>query len=123
MANTVCIAVENIKTVKQLGNGEISCGESLDKVADSTAAFIAGAKGFTICRTAGAALGFAVLGPVGAFVGGVAGGITGAMVGSKVGHAIYEGGKTIAKTVREGAKKVFSAVSSGAKKVWDLFFG
>ena len=123
IASAVCIAVENVKTVKQLGNGEITCSEALDKVADSTASFVAGAKGFAIGGKAGAVLGGVVLGPVGAFVGGVAGGIAGAMVGSKVGHAIYEGGKTVAKTVMEGAKKVYSAVSSGAKKVWDFFFG
>lgn len=122
IASAACIAVDNIKTLYRFGKGEISGKEALDAAADSTATFIAGAKGFAMGAKAGAFVG-SVLGPVGAAIGGVVGGIGGAIVGSKFGHAIYEGGKAIAKTVWNGAKAVGSAIASGAKKVWNFFFG
>ncbi len=103
IASSVCIAIDNFKTLYRYGKGELCKEEVFDAAGDSVATFVSGGKGYGVGSGIGASIG-SVLGPVGTVVGGVVGGFVGACVGSRVGHCVYEGVKKMAKGFWNGLK-------------------
>ena len=120
-------AVENVKIMGKMANGELSLKQGIDKMVEVTTAVAAGTiaagyaagTGAAICATAGA-----LLGPVGAVAGAVVGGITagtvaymagsagGAAVG-KVVNTVKDAAISTAKKAVETVKSVGSAIKSG----------
>jgi hypothetical protein len=129
IANAVCVGIANAKALYEFATGKITGEEAIDKAGGATCSLVGslalGAKGAGI---GAAAVGF-ILGPVGAAIGGIAGGIVGGIAGSSVGHAIWEGGKTIVKAVGkavravgEGIGNVVSAIGEGIGNVFSSIF-
>lgn len=116
IANAVCIGIENIKVLSDFATGKIRGDEALNRAGDASCSLVGsltlGVKGATI----GASIGTA-LGPVGTFVGGIAGGMVGGIAGNTVGQAIWEGGKTIAKTAVTSIRSAASNIWDGAKSI------
>ena len=117
IANSVCIAVENVKILWKLGTGEITGEEALDMAGNANCALagslILGAKGASL----GSAVG-AVFGPPGAVIGGVVGGVIGGIAGSVVGEAIYNGAKAVCSAIENVGRKIGRAVSNIARALF-----
>lgn len=113
IASSVCIGIDNFKTLYRYSKGELCKEEVFDAAGDSVATFVSGAKGFGVGSGIGTSIG-SVLGPVGTVVGGVVGGVVGACVGSKVGHWVYEGSKQVAK----GVCNIFTAAGKWIKNLF-----
>jgi phage tail tape-measure protein len=89
-----CIAVENIKIIAKIANGELSMQEGLYKMEEIAVAMIGGfvlmGKGAAIGGTVGL-----VFGPVGVAIGGFVGGTIGYMLGSKAGEIFVKTSRKI----------------------------
>lgn len=105
-----CAAVENVKILGQLGRGEITTDQALDKSGDNACTLL----GALAVGTKFATAGTAILPGVGTVVGAVIGGV----VGNTGGHVIYQGAKRTVKAVGSFVSRVASTVSSAARSVW-----
>ena len=105
-----CVAVENVKILNQLGNGEITAGKALDKSGDNTCALL----GSLAVGADFAAKGTLLLPGIGTVVGAIVGGAIGHMGG----HAIYEGAKRAVKAVNNFFSRTVSGVKSTISHAW-----
>lgn len=119
------ILIDNVKVLAQLGDGKITPGQAVDKMAENTAAGYFGLEGAAMGVGVGATL-CSVVPVVGTVVGGVIGGIAGSTVGKalyKGAKAIVKGAKAVAKTAYKAVKSVAKAAVRVAKKAWNWLFG
>ena len=105
-----CVAVENVKILNQLGNGEITASKALDKSGDNTCALL----GSLAVGADFAAKGTLLLPGIGTVVGAIVGGAIGHMGG----HAIYEGAKRAVKAVNSFISRTVSSVKTTASRAW-----
>ena len=105
-----CVAVENVKILNQLGNGEITANKALDKSGDNTCALL----GSLAVGADFAAKGTLLLPGIGTVVGAIVGGAIGHMGG----HAIYEGAKRAVKAVNNFISRTVSGVKTTASRAW-----
>ena len=110
IANIAYVAIENAKCLYKFAKGEMTATETLEAMGNTNASAIGG----LYCAMQGAAYGLA-FGGVGAFVGAVVGGIA----GSTVGEAVYQGGKSIAKTAVSIVKSTYEGVKSAARNTFN----
>lgn len=117
------IAVENIRTLEKVANGEIGMADGLKEMQNisiATVAAIVKAKaaniGSKIGKKIGATVG-AVFGPVGAAVGHFAGGVIGKIAGTTVGLKIVETAKKVGFAAKFVVSKVASTVKSVGSKI------
>lgn len=112
-ANIACIAVENIKIIAKIANGELSMQEGLYKMEEIAVAMIGGfvlmGKGAAIGGTVGL-----VFGPVGVAIGSFIGGTIGYMMGSKAGEIFVRTSRKIRNYV---TNKVVENVNSVKDKI------
>ena len=112
-ANIACIAVENIKIIAKIANGELSMQEGLYKMEEIAVAMIGGfvlmGKGAAIGGTIGL-----VFGPVGVAIGSFIGGTIGYMMGSKAGEIFVRTSRKIRNYV---TNKVVENVNSVKDKI------
>ena len=109
IANIAFVAVEDVKIVNKMVNGELTIEEGIDHIGRTTVSTTAG----LLTMGEGAAIGAAIgtcLGPIGTAVGSFIGGTLGYIGGSKVGEALYNGAKKIGNAVCNVVKTVGSAV-------------
>ena len=110
VANIAFFAVEDIKVLGKLADGELTAKEGLEKIEQTTVSTTVGlmtmAEGAAIGETVGL-----VFGPIGAAVGGFVGGTLGYMAGSKVGEKVVK----VAQKVRDKAVDVVKSVATGVK--------
>lgn len=110
VANIAFVAVEDIKVLGKMADGELTAKEGLEKIEQTTVSTTAGlmtmAEGAAIGETVGL-----VFGPIGAAVGGFVGGTLGYMAGSKVGEKVVK----VAQKVRDKAVDVVKSVATGVK--------
>ena len=110
VANIAFVAVEDIKVLGKLADGELTAKEGLEKIEQTTVSTTVGlmtmAEGAAIGETVGL-----VFGPIGAAVGGFVGGTLGYMAGSKVGEKVVK----VAQKVRDKAVDVVKSVATGVK--------
>ena len=118
LANISFVAVENVKVVGKMMDGEYTFKEGLEKMEQTTVAAAAGLAASTKMGTVGAALG-TVFGPMGIAIGGFVGGAVGYMAGSKIGETVVKGVQKVREVARETIKTVKDAVVSGVRNVWD----
>lgn len=111
IADSVCIAIDNFKTLYRYGKGELRKEEVFDAAGDSIATFVSSGKGFGVGSGIGMQIGSA-LGPVGTLVGTTVGGFVGACVGSKVGRCVYEGAKKVVKGAWNGIKALVNRMKN-----------
>lgn len=115
IANVVHVAVENVKVIGKMAQGELSVREGLDKMEEVTVSAVAGialsAKGAIKGEAIGSAIG-TVFGPVGTAVGGFIGGTIGYMAGSKVGKTVVKGAQKIREKTREAVRTVGKTVGN-----------
>lgn len=109
IATIACVAVENVKVLGRMADGQLTMQEGLEKMEQTTVATVAGISAMSEGTAIGAAVG-SVLGPVGAAVGGFVGGTIGYMAGSKVGETVVK----VAQKIRHGAVKVAKAIAKTA---------
>lgn len=107
-----CIAIDGVKVLSQIGSGELTLGEGMEKIQDKTCSTVGAMLCYEEGVTIGATIGTA-LGPVGSAVGGVIGGFVASVAGSTIGKAVSTGIKTVAK----GVGKV---ISKGVEIVKDV---
>lgn len=112
IANIAHVAVENVKIMKEIGTGELTFKEGIEKMERTTVSTIAGIAASAEGAAVGAAIG-TIFGPVGTAVGAFVGGVIGYAAGSKVGETVVK----VAQTVREGAKMIVREVYEGVKEV------
>ena len=105
-----CVAVENVKVLNQLGKGEITSSQALDKSGDNTCALL----GSLVVSADFAIKGTALLPGIGTVVGAIVGGAVGHMGG----HAIYEGAKRAVKAVSNYVSRTVSSVKSTVSRAW-----
>lgn len=126
IANIANIAIENVKILWRMTDGQLTAKEGLEKMEEvsisSIGGIMASAKGMGIGATVGS-----VLGPIGTAAGCLIGGAVGYMAGSKVGQAVAKGVKAIQNTAIKVVKTVGGAirekVSVFADKVESFFSG
>lgn len=110
VANIAFVAVEDIKVLGKMADGELTAKEGLEKIEQTTVSTTVGlmtmAEGAAIGETVGL-----VFGPIGAAVGGFVGGTLGYMAGSKVGEKVVK----VAQKVRDKAVDVVKSVATGVK--------
>lgn len=111
IANIAHVAIENVKVIGKMVNGELTVKEGLEKMEQTTVSTVAGIAASTKGATIGAAIG-SVFGPVGIVVGGLVGGAVGYMAGSKVGEVVVKGVQKIREKTREVVKNVVSTASN-----------
>ena len=105
-----CVAVENVKILNQLGNGEITASQALDKSGDNTCALL----GSLAVGADFVVKGTLVLPGIGTVVGAIVGGAIGHMGG----HAIYEGAKRTVKAVNNFISRTVSSVKGAVSRTW-----
>lgn len=114
LANIAFIAVENVKVLRRVANGELTVKEGFDQMQQTTGSCVAGivaaAKGASVGATIGA-----VLGPIGSAVGGFVGGAVGYMAGSKMGQAVIKGAQKVRDKEIETVELVRVAAIEGVK--------
>lgn len=124
IANIAHVAIENVKIVGKMANGELTVKEGFEKMEQTTVATVAGIATSMEGAAIGAAIG-TVFGPVGTAVGGFIGGTIGYMAGSKFGETVVKGVQKIREKVKDVAriagKAVVNAASSFVKGVRSLF--
>ena len=119
IANVACAAVENLKILSKLGNGEISVHGAMDLAGRTNCALVgslvAAGKGMAVGSTIGAAFG-----PVGVAIGGFIGAMVGGIAGSAIGEAMWSSIRESDTRLPEGAvglpKSPIESILSGAKK-------
>lgn len=120
IANTVCVAVENIKILAKVATGELTLTEALEMMGRTSVAMVYGIG----WGAAGAAAGAAALSwipIVGPIVGGLVGGMLGYMAGSKFGEAVFSGVKAVAKGVVGVCKTAWEGIKSIGRGILSLF--
>lgn len=122
-ALVAAVAVENVKTLGKVANGEIGIADGLKEIQHTSIATVAAivkAKaanvGSKVGRKIGATVG-AVFGPIGAAVGNFAGGVIGKMAGTTVGSKIIETAKKVGSAAKSVVSKAVSAVRSVGSKI------
>ncbi|MBM6753046.1 hypothetical protein H6A65_16420 [Mediterraneibacter glycyrrhizinilyticus] len=102
IAKIACVAVENVKILWKVANGELTVSEAAEHMGRTSVSMYAGLSAGAVGAGVGAAaLGFIpVVGPI---IGGIVGGMLGYTAGNKVGKSIFELGK---KVVKAGVKIV-----------------
>lgn len=125
IANIVCVAIENIKILTRVANGEITMREALDLMGCNTVAMSFGLKWGAAGMGVGAfALGWIPF--VGPVVGSFVGGVVGYMAGSKVGETIFTAAKKLVEVARETVTNVWEKgnelVSNGINRVQERIF-
>lgn len=118
LANITYVAIENVKVLGKVANGELTVKEGMDKMEQTTVATVAGIAAGAEGAAIGASIG-AVFGPVGAVVGGFVGGTVGYMAGSKVGETITKGVQKVREKAIEVVKEIGSSIASGVKNTWN----
>lgn len=108
ITNIACVGLQNAKVLYKLGKGELTQGEALDAIGNTTVTTSMAIAGATKGAAAGAAIG-TVFGPVGTAVGGFIGGVAGGIAGGQIGEVVYEAGKALGKT----AIKVVASIAQG----------
>jgi len=124
-ANIAFVAVENVKVLGRVANGELTVKEGIDVMQQTTGACVAGIAASAEGAAIGASIG-TVFGPVGTAVGGFIGGTLGYMAGSKVGQAVVKGAQKVRDKAISAVKSVGKSVASGIKSVGSAiasFFG
>jgi len=116
ITHIACLGLQNAKVLYKLGKGELTQGEALDVIGNTTITTCMAIAGATQGASVGAAIG-TVFGPLGTAVGGFAGGVAGGIAGSKVGEVIYSAGKTLARTV----VKIVANVTENAGRAIESF--
>lgn len=128
-------AVENVKIMGKMANGELSLKQGIDKMVEVTTAVAAGTIAAGYVAGTGAAIGAtagAFLGPVGAVAGAVVGGLTAGtvayMAGSEVGTAagkvvnkVKDAVVSTAKKAVETVKSTYNSLKSGVNSFVSLF--
>lgn len=105
-----CAAVENVKILNQLGSGEITASQALDRSGDNTCALL----GSLAVGADFAVKGTLLLPGIGTVVGAIVGGAIGHMGG----HAIYEGAKRAVKAVGNFISRTVSSVKTTVSRAW-----
>lgn len=118
IANISYVAVENVKVIGKMMEGEYTFKEGMEKMEQTTVATVAGLAGGAKGTAVGAAIG-AVFGPVGAAVGGFIGGTVGYMGGSKIGETVVKGVQKVRTAAREVIRNVKDTVVSVVQNTWD----
>ena len=128
-ANIACVAVENVKVMGKVANGELSVMEGIDEMEQTTGACVAGIAASTKGAALGASLG-TVLGPIGSAVGGFVGGTIGYIAGSKVGQMVVKTAQKVRNKVCEVLENIgnaildgISAMASGISSFFERIFG
>lgn len=116
ITNIACVGLQNAKVLYKLGKGELTQGEALDVIGNTTVTTSMAIAGATQGAAAGAAIG-TVFGPLGTAVGGFVGGVAGGIAGSTIGEVIYSAGKTLAKSA---VKVLASATESAGRAIESL---
>ena len=112
IANIAHVAIEDIKIVGKMVNGDLSFKEGIDKIEQTTVATAAGLATMSKGAAIGGAIG-TIFGPVGTAIGGFIGGTVGYIAGSKIGETIVKG----VQKFREKAKEVVKSIGNGIKAV------
>lgn len=118
IANISYVAVENVKVIGKMMEGEYTFKEGMEKMEQTTVATVAGLAGGAKGTAVGAAIG-AVFGPVGAAVGGFIGGTVGYMGGSKIGETVVKGVQKVRDAAREVIRTVKDTVVSVVQNTWE----
>lgn len=120
IANTVCVAVENIKILAKVATGELTLTEALEMMGRTSVAMVYGIGWGAAGAVAGAAAlsWIPIVGPV---VGGLVGGMLGYMAGSKFGEAVFSGVKAVAKGVVGVCKTAWEGIKSIGRGILSLF--
>lgn len=122
-AFVAAVAIENVKTLGKVANGEIGIADGLKEIQHTSIATVAAivkAKaaniGSKIGKKVGTTVG-AVFGPIGAAVGNFAGGVIGKMAGTTVGSKIIETAKKVGSAAKSVVSKAVSTVRSVGSKI------
>lgn len=118
IANISYVAVENVKVIGKMMEGEYTFKEGMEKMEQTTVATVAGLAGGAKGTAVGAAIG-AVFGPVGAAVGGFIGGTVGYMGGSKIGETVVKGVQKVRDAAKEVIRTVKDTVVSVVQNTWE----
>lgn len=121
-ANIAFVAVEDVKVLGKVANGELTAKEGIDTMEQTTVSCVAGIAASTKGAAIGAKIG-SVLGPVGAAVGGFVGGTVSYMAGSKVGQTVTEEFQKIRDKATEVASSVGEKITEGARECWQAVTG
>ncbi|MDE1169345.1 MAG: hypothetical protein PW845_29210 [Pseudomonas sp.] len=116
ITNIACVGLQNAKVLYKLGTGELTQGEALDAIGNTTVTTTMAIAGATEGAALGAAIG-TVFGPIGTVVGGFVGGVAGGIAGGQIGEVIYTAGKAVAKT----AVKVLASAAQGVGRAVESF--
>lgn len=126
IANIANVAIENVKVLGRMADGQLTAKEGLEKMEEVSIFTLGGIMASTKGMGIGAMVG-SVLGPIGTAAGGLVGGAVGYMAGSKLGQAVAKGVKAIQDTAIKVVKTVGGAirekVSAFADKVESFFSG
>ena len=122
LANTVCVAIENVKILTKVAKDEINMSQALDQMGRTSVSMVYGLGWGKAGMIAGAAAlsWIPIAGPA---VGGLVGGMVGYMAGSKVGQAVYTGLKAVGKGVATVCKSVWNGIKSAGRKIKSFLFG
>lgn len=116
IVNIACVAIENVKILSRVANGELTLLEGLDLMGCNTVAMVYGLSwGATGSVVGVLALGWIpIVGPV---VGGLAGGLIGYMAGSKFGEKVYEAAKAAVNVAKTAVKKMWETTKAIGRKI------
>lgn len=116
IAKIACVAVENVKILWKVANGELTVSEATERMGRTSVAMYAGLSSGAVGAGVGAAV-LSFIPVVGPIVGGIVGGMLGYTAGSKVGEKVFEMGKKVVKSgvaivkkAIEGPREVVSGV-------------
>lgn len=118
IANMANIAIENVKVLGRMADGQLTAKEGLEKMEEVSISTLGGIMASGKGMGIGAAVG-SVLGPIGTAAGGLVGGAVGYMAGSKVGQAVAKGVKAIQNTAIKVVKTVGNAIKEKASAFAD----
>ncbi len=122
VAQIASISIDNISTLKKLGEGEITVGEAVQEVAETTVSNVGSTIGAAKGASVGASIG-AFLGPIGSAIGGAIGGTIGAIAGSKAGQAIVKGTAMVKDVAVSAVKTTASLAVKATKAVGNFAVG
>lgn len=112
LANIAYVAIENVKVIGKITNGELTIREGLEKMEQTTVATVAGLVAMTKGAAIGGTIGI-VFGPVGAVVGSFVGGTLAYMAGSKVGETVVKAAQKVREKSKEIVKDIGNKASEG----------
>lgn len=120
VAEIAGLAVENVKVLEQIGNGEIGSVEGLAKIKNNSVATVAGMFGQEQGASIGASIG-ATFGPPGMAVGGFVGGVVGRFVGEKLGEAAPAIVEKVCFVAKAAVSTVANVAANIGNKVLNFF--